>query len=232
MALGCHPGIARWKARLPLTFALAGNPNVGKSTVFNRLTGMGVVTANYPGKTVEVNLASTRFADREIGIMDLPGTYALGAVSEDQWVARRALLDARPDAVLVVVDATRLERNLYLPLQLLDLGVPVVIALNLVDEAWRSGLRIDDRRLARLLGVRVVPTVATSGQGLDRLVEAALEATRAAGAPPSMPRYGMDVEDAVATLGDLLAKEGVALPWGLPPRAVASSAASTRRSSP
>ncbi|HLE43762.1 MAG TPA: ferrous iron transport protein B [Methylomirabilota bacterium] len=220
MALGCHGTIARWKERLPLTFALAGNPNVGKSTVFNRLTGMGVVTANYPGKTVEVNLASTRFADREIGIMDLPGTYALGAVSEDQWVARRALLDARPDAVLVVVDATRLERNLYLPLQLLDLGLPVVVALNLVDEAWRRGLRIDDRRLARLLGVRVVPTVATRGNGLDRLVETGLEATRAAGAPAA-PRYGMDVEDAVGTLGGLLVKEGLDLPWGLPPRGVA-----------
>ena len=221
MALGCHGGIARWKERLPLTFALAGNPNVGKSTVFNRLTGLGVVTANYPGKTVEVNLATTRFQDREIGIMDLPGTYALGAVSEDQWVARRALLDARPDAVLVVVDATRLERNLYLPLQLLDLGLPVVVALNLVDEAWRHGLRIDHQRLARLLGVPVVPTVATRGTGLDRLVETGLQATRAAGAPPSTPRYGMDVEDGVGALADLLVKEAVALPWGLPPRAVA-----------
>ncbi|MBI1963398.1 MAG: 50S ribosome-binding GTPase, partial [Candidatus Rokubacteria bacterium] len=161
MDFGCHGGIARWKARLPVSVALAGNPNVGKSTVFNRLTGVGVETANYPGKTVEVNLATTRFKDREIGIMDLPGTYALGSTSEDQWVARRALLDARPDVVVVVVDATRLERNLYLALQLLDLGFPVVIALNLVDQAWREGLRVEHARLARRLGVPVVPTVAT-----------------------------------------------------------------------
>ncbi len=221
MALACHSGIARWKERLPITLALAGNPNVGKSSVFNWLTGMGVTTANYPGKTVEVNLATTHFKDREIGIMDLPGTYALGSVSEDQWVARQALLDANPDAILVIVDATRLERNLYLPLQLLDLGLPVVVALNLVDEAWRNGLRIDHHRLSRLLGVPVVPTVAIRGQGLDQLVEMGCKAARADGRPLVASRYGMDVEDAIGALSDLLAKEGIALPHGLPPRAVA-----------
>jgi ferrous iron transport protein B len=219
--LGCHDQIARWKRALPFTVALAGNPNVGKSTVFNWLTGMGVVTANYPGKTVEVQLATTRFKDEEIGVLDLPGTYALGAGAEDQWVARRALLDARADVVVVVVDATRLERNLYLPLQLLDLGFRVVLALNLVDAAWREGLRIDHVRLARLLGVPVVPTVAVSGQGLDRLVEVARREAGAQGVPPAAPRYGKDVEDAIGTLADRLVKEGVEPPWGLPPRAAA-----------
>lgn len=219
--LGCHREIAGWKKTLPWTVALAGNPNVGKSSVFNWLTGMGVVVANYPGKTVEVQLATTRFKDDEIGVMDLPGTYAVGSASEDQWVARRALFDAGPDVVVVVVDATRLERNLYLPLQLLDLGFRVVIALNLVDEAWREGLRIDSLRLARLLGVPVVPTVAVRGQGLDRLVEVALREARARGVPPATPRYGRDVEEAIGTLADRLAKEGVALPWDLSPRAVA-----------
>ena len=219
--LSCHGEIARWKRELPTSVALAGNPNVGKSSVFNWLTGMGVVTANYPGKTVEVQLATTRFKDEEIGVMDLPGTYAMGSTSEDQWVARRALLDAGPDVVLVVVDATRLERNLFLPLQLLDLGFRVVIALNLVDEAWREGLRIDSARLARLLGVPVVPTVAIRGQGLDRLVEAALREARAGARRPAAPRYGRDVEEAIAALADSLAAEGVARPWGLSPRAVA-----------
>ncbi len=221
MDFGCHSGIAKWKERLPLTLALAGNPNVGKSSVFNWLTGMGVVTANYPGKTVEVNLATTRFRGQEIGIMDLPGTYALGATSEDQWVARHALLDAKPDVVVVVVDATRLARNLYLPLQLLDLGFPLVIALNLVDEAWRDGLRIDHVRLARLLGVPVVPTVATRGQGLDRLMEAALREAQSSGARVSAQRYGKDVEEAIAALSDRLDKEGIVLPWDLPARAMA-----------
>lgn len=218
--LACHAGIARWKARLPLNLALAGNPNVGKSSVFNWLTGMGVETANYAGKTVEVNLATTHLKDREIGIMDLPGTYGLGSTSEDQWVARQALLEARPDAVVVVVDATRLERNLYLPMQLLDLGFRVVIALNLVDEAWREGTRIDDLRLARLLGVPVVATVAVRGQGLDRLIEAAVKEAEAPRRRAPL-RYGKDVEEAIATLGDHIAVAGVALPWGLAPRAIA-----------
>jgi ferrous iron transport protein B len=221
MSVGCHGGIARWKADLPYTIALTGNPNVGKSTVFNALTGLGVDTANYPGKTVELNLATTRFNDLEIGVIDLPGTYALGSTSEDQWVARQALLDARADVVVVVVDATRLERNLYLPLQLLDLGFPVVVALNLVDEAWRAGLRIDELRLARLLGVPVVPTVAARGIGLDRLVEVALRHARGATARVSAPRYGRDVEEAVAGLAAELEKTGVVMPWDLPPRAVA-----------
>lgn len=221
MLPGCHGAIRTWKERLPVTLALAGNPNVGKSSVFNRLTGLGVTTANYPGTTVEVNLATTRFRDQEIGVMDLPGAYALGAVSEDGWVARQALLEARPDAVVVVVDATRLERNLFLPLQLLDLGFPVVVALNLIDEAQRSGLRIDHGRLAKLLGVAVVPTVATRGQGLDRLTHVALAAARAGPSPAATPTYGMDVEEAIGTLGDRLVKEGVDLPWGLSSRAVA-----------
>ncbi len=179
------------------------------------------MTANYPGKTVEVNLGTTRFREQELGIMDLPGTYALGSTSEDQWVARHALLDLRPDAVLVVVDATRLERNLYLPLELLDLGYPLVIALNLVDEAWRQGLRVDHARLARLLGVPVVPTVATRGQGLDRLVEVALTQAASGGAGVSHPRYRKDVEEAIGQLADRLVKEGLELPWRLPARAVA-----------
>ena len=217
---GCHGTIARWTEDVTVRLALAGNPNVGKSSLFNWLTGMGVATANYPGKTVEVALATTRFKGQEIGIMDLPGTYALGSTAEDQWVARQALLDGKPDAVVAVVDATRLERNLYLPLQLLDMGLPLVIALNLVDEAWRSGLRIDHRRLGRLLGVPVVPTVAIRGQGLDRLMEVALEEARHSGRI-STPRYGRDIEEAISALAEGLVKSGAPLPWGLPARAVA-----------
>ncbi|MEK7446930.1 MAG: ferrous iron transport protein B [candidate division NC10 bacterium] len=220
LAAGCHATLERWRADVAVRLALAGNPIVGKSSLFNWLTGMGVATANYPGKTVEVALATTRFKGQEIGIMDLPGTYALGSTAEDQWVARQALLDGKPDAVVAVVDATRLERNLYLPLQLLDMGLPLVIALNLVDEAWRSGLRIDHLRLGRLLGVPVVPTVAIRGQGLDRLMEVALEEARQSGRI-STPRYGRDIEEAISALAEGLVKSGGPLPWGLPARAVA-----------
>jgi ferrous iron transport protein B len=157
-----------------LTVALAGNPNVGKSSIFNRLTGMGVATANYPGKTVEVQLAVTRLGDQRIGVIDLPGTYALGGVSDDQWVARQALLDGAPDAVILVLDATNLARNLYLGLQILDLGIPLVVALNVVDQAEARGIRIDAERLTEILGCPVIPTVATRGAGLDTLMAAAV----------------------------------------------------------
>jgi ferrous iron transport protein B len=217
----CHAAIARWKGGTGVRVALAGNPNVGKSSIFNRLTGMGVETANYPGKTVEVQLATTVYDGRELGVMDLPGTYALGGTSEDQWVARRALLEGGADVVIVVVDATRLERNLYLALQLLDLGVPVVIALNLVDEAWRRGLRVDHVQLGRLLGVPVVPTVAVRGIGLDRLVDVAVRAATAAGPLVSRPRYGADVESAVTRLAARIEAVSTPRPWPVPARALA-----------
>ena len=112
--LSCHGALKEIKGNTDFVFVLAGNPNVGKSSIFNRLTGMGVVTANYPGKTVELNMAATTFKDLRIGIIDLPGSYALGAVSEDQWVARRAVLDSEPDAAIMILDATNLARNLYM----------------------------------------------------------------------------------------------------------------------
>jgi ferrous iron transport protein B len=174
---------------------LAGNPNVGKSVIFNRLTGSGVVTANYPGKTVELNIASTRFNGQNIGIVDLPGTYALGAVSEDQWVARRGLLDSHPDVVVAILDATNLERNLYLLLQLLDLKTPLVAALNLMDAAKKQGLSIDTDALSEILGVPVVPTVAIRGKGLDELVKTASDVASGKIKPRLLQvKYGRDID--------------------------------------
>lgn len=222
MALFCHSGIAKWKEGMQFVFALAGNPNVGKSSIFNALTGMGVMTANYPGKTVEVNLATTRFKEQEIGIMDLPGTYGLSSISEDQWVARQAILDANPNVVIAVVDATRLERNLYLPLQLLDIGLPVVIALNLIDEAWRNGLRIDHNKLSRLLGVPVIPTVAIRGQGIDHLIETGMKTAQSTDVSSlSYPKYGMDIEKGISELADLFIKESIEFSSKLSGRTIA-----------
>ena len=206
MALSCCNAVHELRGHADFIFALAGNPNVGKSSMFNTLTGTGAVTANYPGKTVEINVASTRLADLTIGLVDLPGTYALGAVSEDQWVARQGILDGRPDVVIAILDATNLARNLYMLLQLQDMGLPVVAALNLVDEAEKKGIQTDVARLSALLGVPVIPTVATRGEGLEILLSAAVSAARAlngdSARPPSRARYGQDIEQVVGALAE------------------------------
>jgi len=205
VALNCHGALQELRADVDLSVALAGNPNVGKSSIFNRLTGMGVATANYPGKTVEVQLAVTRLGDRRIGIIDLPGTYALGGVSEDQWVARQALLDGTPDAVVLVLDATNLARNLYLGLQILDLETPMVAALNIVDQAEARGIRVDVERLEEILGCPVIPTVATRGAGLDTLMGAVMRRTSHPTPIRARLRYSEDVEAAIGKLERALA---------------------------
>jgi len=129
MSASCHT-ITKHFGSTDLTIALAGNPNVGKSSLFNRLTGANVETANYPGKTVALNFGVTHHDGKRIGVIDLPGTYSLGGISQDQWVARQAVLDEPPDAIVAITDATNLERNLYLVLQYLDLGLPMVVAVN------------------------------------------------------------------------------------------------------
>lgn len=169
----CTPLSTERRSTSALVVALAGNPNVGKSTLFNRLTGSAVETANYPGMTVGLNVAAATWGGQEVQLVDLPGTYSLDPVSEDQWVARHGLLDWRPDVVIAVVDATNLARNLYLVLQLVDLGPRVVIALNLIDEARRQSLRIDPHALSQALGLPVIPTVARRGEGLAELVATA-----------------------------------------------------------
>ena len=220
MALSCHGALQELRADVKLSVALAGNPNVGKSSIFNRLTGMGVATANYPGKTVEVQLAVTRLGDQRIGVIDLPGTYALGGVSEDQWVARQALLDGAPDAVILVLDATNLARNLYLGLQILDLGIPLVVALNVVDQAEARGIRIDAERLTEILGCPVIPTVATRGTGLDTVMAEVVRRTSHPTPLRARLRYSEDVEAAIGKLERALAARNDR-PHGLPPRAVA-----------
>ncbi|MBN2044968.1 MAG: 50S ribosome-binding GTPase [Anaerolineales bacterium] len=152
--------------------ALAGNPNTGKSTVFNALTGLRQHTGNWPGKTVTRAEGGFEYGDARYKIVDLPGTYSLLATSLDEQVARNFILFGQPDVTVVVVDASRLERNLNLALQVMEITDRVVICLNLIDEAKRHGLTVDERRLARDLGVPVVPTSARYNQGLDALVEA------------------------------------------------------------
>ena len=151
--------------------ALAGNPNVGKSTLFNALTGLHQHTGNWPGKTVSRAEGGFSYGDKRYKLIDLPGTYSLLSTSADEEIARNFILFSQPDVTVIVVDATRLERNLNLVLQVLAITDRAVISLNLMDEAARHGLQIDDRRLARDLGVPVVPTVARQSQGLDQLLQ-------------------------------------------------------------
>jgi ferrous iron transport protein B len=164
--LGISPG--RWDYLI----ALAGNPNTGKSTVFNELTGLRQHTGNWPGKTV-VRAEGVYSRDGErVKVVDLPGTYSLQAGSTDEEVARDFVLFGRPDVTVVVVDATQLERNLNLVLQILEITDRVVVCLNLMDEARRHGIAVDPGRLAEELGVPVVPTVARRGEGIPELLEA------------------------------------------------------------
>jgi len=155
--------------------ALAGNPNTGKSTVFNALTGLRQHTGNWPGKTVTRAEGGFSYADNRYKLVDLPGTYSLLSTSLDEEVARDFILFGQPDVTIIVVDATRLERNLNLTLQVLEITDRAVVCLNLMDEAKRRGLTVNDRRLARDLGVPVVPAVARQKEGIPELLKAVHE---------------------------------------------------------
>jgi ferrous iron transport protein B len=167
--------------------ALAGNPNTGKSTLFNALTGMRQHTGNWPGKTVTRMEGMTKYDEKVFKLVDLPGTYSLLATSEDEEVARDFILFGQPDVTIVVLDATRLERNLNLAFQVLEITDRVVFALNLMDEAKRHGLEVSARKLSRELGAPVIPTVARSGQGITDLMQAVEDV--ASGAVRNKPRH-------------------------------------------
>ena len=175
--------------------ALAGNPNSGKTTVFNALSGSRRHVGNYPGVTVEKK--ESRFTHRGVGVelVDLPGTYSLTAYSIEELVARDYVIDEQPDVVVDVIDASNLERNLYLAIQFMELGEPLILALNMSDVAEKRGFDIDTERLSELLGVRIVSTVAHKKEGMEDLREAIVE-VGSAGTPhkPTVVTYGDDIE--------------------------------------
>lgn len=160
-----------------LCIALAGNPNTGKSTIFNALTGSRQHVGNWPGKTVEKKEGKFKHGEYEIEVIDLPGTYSLSAFSPEEVIARDFIINERPDVVATIVDTANLERNLYLAVQILEMGTPVVIVLNMSDMAESRGLKIDQKMLSQALGSPVVRTVASKGEGIDQLKNAMIEAT-------------------------------------------------------
>jgi len=161
-----------------LTIALAGNPNAGKTTIFNALTGLRQHTGNWPGKTVEKKEGEIEHGDLTINIVDLPGTYSLTAYSPEEIVARDFIIQEHPDVVINVIDATNLERNLYLTVQILELDVPVVLALNMTDALHKDGAKINLDQLSQMLGnIPVVSTSANQGKGISDLIAKAVQAS-------------------------------------------------------
>jgi len=158
-----------------MKIALAGEPNVGKSCFFNHLTGIHAIVSNYPGTTVELMKGKAKFSDTVIEIIDLPGTYALGDVSEDERVAKNYLIKEKPDVVINIIDCTALERNLYLTLQLLELKIPFVMALNFYEEAKEKGISIDKDKLEKMLGIPVIIINALSGKGIYTSLQKAVK---------------------------------------------------------
>jgi ferrous iron transport protein B len=193
------------------TVALVGNPNTGKTTLFNALAGLRQRVGNYPGVTVEKKHGRMRHGDRAFEVIDLPGTYSLAPRSLDEMVAVDVILgrqdgEARPDVVVTIVDASNLERNLYLTTQVMELGVPVVVALNMTDVAQGQGMTIDADRLSRQLGVPVVSLQANRGRGLEQLKEAVAAAALAL-PPLRTPAFPAAFEAEVARLGELLGED-------------------------
>jgi ferrous iron transport protein B len=184
------------KTRCVFTFALAGNANVGKSVIFNQLTGLSQIIGNWPGKTVERAEGTLYFKGHTIRILDLPGIYSLSTFSIEEIIARDYIALERPDVIINIVDASLLERNLYFTIQLLELEAPIVMALNQVDFAAKKGIRIDVEKLSTLLGIPVVPTVAITGTGINELLSAALDvATGKTKTTQLKVRYGKEIEE-------------------------------------
>jgi ferrous iron transport protein B len=189
-----------------ITIALAGNPNSGKTTIFNNLTGARQKVGNWPGVTVEKKEGTATYNGYTIRVVDLPGTYSLTAYSQEEIIARNYIINEKPDLVVDVIDASNLERNLYLASQLIDLGVKLVFALNMVDLAQSRGQIIYHEQLALLMGVPIIPTVGTKNQGTTKLLEAIV---KVAEDKESVTRhihidYGRELEDEIAKLQGLI----------------------------
>ncbi len=172
---GCHRDGSRSENNGLRKVAIVGNPNVGKSVIFNKLTGAYVTVSNYPGTTVNVSRGKAKVEGREIEIVDTPGMYSLLPITDEERVARLILFEEKPEVILHVVDAKNLERMLPMTFQLIEAGLPIILDLNMMDEVAAAGMEIDIGKLAEQLGVPVVATVATTGRGMDALRKELIE---------------------------------------------------------
>jgi len=199
-------------AEKEITIALAGNPNSGKTTVFNNLTGARQHVGNWPGVTVEKKEGSCSYQGYHIKVVDLPGVYSLTAYSPDEVIARDFIVDEKPDAVVDIVDASNLERNLYLAVQILEMGAPLIIALNMMDEAESRRYQIDVKALAQEIGAPVVPMVANRNRGTNELLEEIIKVTeREVRMDGVKIGYGQELENEIAKLEELISQNPLSL---------------------
>ncbi len=190
-----------------ITIALIGNPNSGKTTVFNKLTGAHQHVGNWPGVTVEKKEGSLDYQGYHIRVVDLPGVYSLTAYSLDEVIARNFVVEGKPDVVVDIVDASSLERNLYLTVQLLEMGARVIVALNMMDQADLRGHSINTPRLSHLLGIPVVPMSANRNRGTAELLRQIVNvAEKKTQAKPLKIEYGREVEEEIANLEKLVSQ--------------------------
>lgn len=188
---------------MSIAIALAGNPNSGKTTLFNALTGARQHVGNYPGVTVEKKEGTYRNDIGEFNIIDLPGTYSLTAYSMEEVVAREYLVNEKPAMVVDIIDASNLERNLYLCVQFLEMGMPVTIALNMMDVAKKRGIEIDHKKLSKLLNIPVVPTIARKGHGKKKLLQTIAERSESKIEPLKIS-YGQDIDTALDEMEEII----------------------------
>jgi ferrous iron transport protein B len=193
-----------------LTIALAGNPNSGKTTIFNNLTGTRQKVGNWPGVTVEKKEGTIKHSGHDLKIVDLPGTYSLTPFSIEEIVARDYILEERPDVVIDIIDASNLERSLYLATQLREIDCNVLFALNMADVARSRGFKIDDRKLSELLAVPVVFTVGNKNKGMETLLEQAIALAESDSAAPQKRKvkYSKDIEDAISKVEKIIENHG------------------------
>jgi ferrous iron transport protein B len=217
--MSCHYSTSsgrkeRQKDNRQLTIALAGNANVGKSVLFNQLTGSSQIIGNWPGKTVERALGTLIFEGQQITVVDLPGIYSFSTFGMEEIVSREYVALEDPDAVINVVDAAVLERNLFFTLQLIEMEAPLVICLNQVDVAKKKGISINRKKLEQALGVPVVPTVAIRGEGIYELTKAAVDVARNRRSNwKTLVRYGSEIEERIAKLEKLIQTANLGLKY-------------------